>query len=149
MTTGVSALVAAIAAAAVTGSTLVLAGAPSAAAPEGSGKALIRLDAASAKVSKSPDGTLVLTFPGRSAGQWLGERTDASGRSRVRVGSVTSAQLSQKWGTFEYGSRRPLATLTWNTKNGTNWDGASVRVGWPYKTSAGIAFPISATSEIP
>lgn len=149
MTTGVSALVAAIAAAAVTGSTLVLAGAPSAAAPEGSGKALIRLDAASAKVSKSPDGTLVLTLPGRSAGQWLGERTDASGRSRVRVGSVTSAQLSQKWGTFEYGSTRPLATLTWNAKNGTNWDGASVRVGRPYKTSAGIAFPISATSEIP
>lgn len=148
MTTKVRALMATMAAMAVAGSTLVLTGAPAAAAPEGSGKALIRVDAARAKITKTENGAMVLTLPTDSAGQWLGERTAANGKSRLRVGTVTSAQLSEKWGTFKYGSTRPLATLTWNTKKGTNGDGASVRVGRPYKTSNGIAFPTSSKSEI-
>ncbi|MFM8155817.1 MAG: hypothetical protein ACKOAF_07055 [Actinomycetes bacterium] len=114
----------------------------------GSGKALIRIDASTAKVAKNSDGTYTLTLPTNSAGQWMGDRTNAKGVKRVLVGNVSAQQLSSKWSNFRYPSSGVKATLAWNAKS-ANWSSAPVLIAKPVVTKSGVTFKITTKRSLP
>ena len=114
----------------------------------GSGRALIRIDAATATVSKNSDGTFTLKIPTGSKGQFLGERTDASGSERIRVGNLSAKQLSSKWKDFQYSSAGTKATIAWNSSD-ESWSGALVRFYKPTVTKSAINFKFTSSKSLP
>ena len=129
----------------VTASALLIAQVPAQAAGVGKGEAIIRIDAARATVTKKSKGHYILTLPARSTGQWLGERTDARGKERVRVGDLTAEKLSMRWGAFRYQSS-VLATLAWPTATGTR--SALIRMSRPEITAKGVAVKFTKVSRL-
>jgi len=128
----------------VAASALLIAQVPAQAAGIGKGEAIIRIDAAKATVTKKSKGHFILTLPAGSTGQWLGERTDARGKERVRVGDLTAEKLSKRWGAFRYQSS-VLATLAWPTATGTS--GALIRMSRPEITAKGVVIDFTKISR--
>lgn len=128
----------------VAASALLIAQVPAQAAGIGKGEAIIRIDAAQATVTKKSKGHYKLTLPAGSTGQWLGERSDARGKERVRVGDLTAEKLSRHWGDFRYRSS-VLATLAWPTADGTS--GALIRMSQPKVTDKGVVVKFTKVSR--
>lgn len=148
----ISKSLAVLSAVAIAGSTMALTTLPAEAAQTsgvGSGKAIIRIDATKATVKKTGDGKYTLTVPKNSAGQWMGERTDAAGKTKVRVGNVSASALGANWGNFRYGKAGTRATLAWNIDKGALFDGAVVIVKQPKTTGNGVSFPIETKNPVP
>jgi hypothetical protein len=129
---------------------VALAQAPAHASGIGAGRALIRIDAPSATVTKKADGSYRLVLPRGASGQWMGERKNERGKTVVRVGDLSAEQLSRKWGKFRYGTSSPLATLAWNSST-SRTTGSLIRMGRPKVTDQGvvIAFTKIAGLKIP
>ncbi len=121
---------------------------PVTAAEIGTGRALIRIDAPTATVSKNPDGSFTLTIPSGSKGQFLGERPDANGKERLRVGNVSAKQLSSKWKDFKYTSSGAKATIAWDASK-RSWKGAIVKLSKPVVTSSGVTFKFTSKRGLP
>lgn len=127
---------------------------PASAADIGTGRAIIRIDAA--KATAMPQGdvtseglqTYTLMVPSGSKGQWLGERTDSRGKERLRVGNLTAKQLSSNWEAFRYTSSGVLATLAWDTRTSPT-TGALVRLSKPKVTEKGVAFTLTTPYKVP
>ena len=118
------------------------------AAEIGTGRALIRIEAPTATVSKNPDGSFTLKIPSGSKGQFLGERPDANGQERLRVGNVTAKQLSSKWKDFKYTSSGAKATIAWDASK-PSWKGVLVKLFKPVVTSSGITFKFTSKRGLP
>lgn len=127
---------------------LAFSSAPASAAGVGSGLAIIRIDATEAALTKMADGLYTLKVPKGSAGQWLGERTDARGNVRLRVGDVTAKQLSSAWKKFRYTSTGVNTTIAWESEQGTK-QMALVRLARPTVTANGIVFRVSSGEQLP
>lgn len=121
---------------------------PATAAEMGTGRALIRIEAPTATVSKSPDGSFTLKIPSGSKGKFLGERAGANGRKVLRVGNVTAKELSSKWQDFKYTSSGAIATIAWNASK-PSWKGALVKLSQPVITSSGITFKFTSKRGLP
>lgn len=121
---------------------------PATAAEIGTGRAIIRIDAAQGTVSKNADGSFTLKIPAGSKGQFLGERKDAKGNERLRVGNVSAKQLSSKWKAFQYTSAGTLATIAWDTK-ASDWSGALVQLSQPAVTASGVTFKFTSKQKLP
>ena len=121
---------------------------PATAAEIGTGRAIIRIDAPTATVSKNPDGSFTLTIPSGSKGQFLGERPDSNGKERLRVGNVSAKQLSSKWKDFKYTSSGAKATIAWDASK-RSWKGAIVKLFKPVVTSSGVTFKFTSKRGLP
>lgn len=121
---------------------------PVTAAEIGTGRALIRIEAPTATVSKNPDGSFTLTIPSGSKGQFLGERPDANGKEKLRVGNVSAKQLSSKWKDFKYTSSGAKATIAWDASK-RSWKGAIVKLSKPVVTPSGITFKFTSKRGLP
>ncbi|MGI9136152.1 MAG: hypothetical protein ACR2JS_03710 [Candidatus Nanopelagicales bacterium] len=121
---------------------------PAIAAEIGTGRAIIRIDAPTATVSKNPNGSFTLTIPRGSKGQFLGERPDANGKERLRVGNVSAKQLSSKWKDFKYTSAGAKATIAWDASK-RSWKGANVSLSRPVVTSSGVTFEFTSKRGLP
>lgn len=115
----------------------------------GSGRALVRIDAASATVAKKADGSYTLRIPVGSTGQFLGNRPDASGKSRLIVGQVSAKQLSKKWRNFRYTSAGVPTTLTWDSKTPKTLVGARVHLSKPSVAAKWVEFTFTTKQEVP
>lgn len=133
----------------IAASTFALGAAPASASGEGigSGRALIRIDAPTATVLKTGKNSYRMILPPDSSGQWMGERTNASGVTQTRVGDLTAKKLSTKWTKFRYGSQAVLSTLVWMTSDGPS--PAVVRLSQPKVTDAGVRFDFTSKWAIP
>lgn len=133
----------------VAASSLALGVAPASAAGEGigSGRALVRIDAPTATVVKTGKNSYRMILPPDSSGQWMGERTNAEGKTQVRVGDVTAKKLSTKWTRFRYTSKAVPSTLAWMTSDGPS--SAPVRLSQPKVTDAGVRFDFTSPFTIP
>ena len=132
----------------IAASSLALGVAPASAAEGiGSGRALVRIDAPTATVVKTGKNSYRMILPPDSSGQWMGERTNAAGKSQVRVGDVTAKKLSTTWTKFRYGSQAVLSTLVWMTSDGPS--PAVVRLSQPKVMDAGIRFDFTSKWAIP
>lgn len=135
------------------GATLFVAS-PASAADIGTGRAIIRIDAAKATVTAQGDATskgvqtYTLILPSGSKGQWLGERKNSRGKERLRVGNLTAKQLSSNWEAFRYTAAGVLATLAWDTRTSPT-TGALVRLTKPKVTDKGVAFTITTPYNVP
>lgn len=118
------------------------------AAEIGTGRALIRIEAPTATVVKNPDGSFTLKIPSSSKGQFLGERPDANGKKRIRVGNVSAKELSSKWKDFKYTSSGAKATIAWDASK-PSWKGVSVKLSKPVVTSSGITFKFMSDRGLP
>lgn len=130
-----------------------IAASPASAADIGTGRAIIRIDAA--KATATPKGsakegvqTYTLTLPSGSKGQWLGERKDSRGKERLRVGNLTAKQLSSNWEAFRYTGSGVLATLAWDTQTSPE-TGALVRLSKPKVTDKGVVFSLTTPYQVP
>ncbi|MGI9197550.1 MAG: hypothetical protein ACR2KE_08845 [Candidatus Nanopelagicales bacterium] len=124
---------------------LVVAAASAQAMGVGAGRAIIRIDSPAATVVKRSDGSYRLVLPQGASGQWLGERTSASGKTTVRVGDVTAEKLSKRWSRFRYTSSGTLATLTWNSSTQST-SGVLIRMDQPKIVSNGVSIRFKAIS---
>lgn len=122
---------------------------PVSAAEIGKGRALVRIDAAQATVSKNADGSYTLRLPANSSGQFFGERPNASGKMRLRVGNVSAKQLMKKWNHFRYTSSGVKATIAWNAKKPSTLEGAIVRIFKPSATSEAVTFRFTTDEFVP
>lgn len=138
-----------IAAAGLAASSLALGAAPASASGEGigSGRALVRIDAPTATVVKTGKNSYRMILPPDSSGQWMGERTNAAGKTQVRVGDVTAKKLSTKWTRFRYTSKAVPSTIAWMTSDGPS--AALVRLTQPKVTDAGVRFDFTSPLAIP
>ena len=127
---------------------LVWAGGPAQAIGIGSGRAVIHVDAPNAKVTKQADGSYELALPANSTGQWMGERTNAAGKKKVRVGDLTAERLSTGWSNFKYTAAGTQATLVWNADS-SKLRTAAVRVNQPRITDAGVVFNVTSDTALP
>ena len=114
----------------------------------GTGRALIRIEAPTATVSKNADGSFTLKIPSGSKGQFLGERPDANGKNRIRVGNVSAKQLSSKWKDFKYTSSGAKGTIAWDASK-PSWQGVMVKLSRPVVTSNGITFKFISDQGLP
>jgi hypothetical protein len=115
----------------------------------GAGRALVRIDAASATVTRNADGSFTLTLPAGSKGQFFGERLDVTGKKRLRVGNVSAKQLMKKWNAFRYTSAGVNATIAWESKTPATLEGAMVRLFKPSVTSGAVKFRFTTTRSVP
>lgn len=115
----------------------------------GSGRALVRIDAPHTRVTKVGTHSYRMVLPASSAGQWLGERTDAQGRRQARVGDLTAGKLATAWTKFRYTSSGVMAALTWTDASGGQRAGAPVRLSQPKVTSNGVRFEFTSTRSVP
>ena len=129
-------------------SAMVWFGAPASAADSGSGRAIIRIDAAKATVERTGNQAYALTIPISSSGQWLGERTDTRGKTRLRVGNVSAVQLGKRWADFKYNSASVRATLTWKPKE-SGKEAVLVRVHRPVASKKGVTFRLTSDATLP
>lgn len=109
----------------------------------GQGRAVLHIDVDLATVKKVGDRTYRMVLPRDAAGQWMGERTDASGKERVLVGDLTAAQLAKRWSDFRYGRDAIGASLIWDTGS------RLIRLGRPVETDNGIRFDFRSARGIP
>lgn len=114
----------------------------------GTGRAVIHLDAKRATVEADGNGIYTLTLPRRASGQWMGERKNARGEVRTRVGDITGAQVAARWGAFKYTDASVPATLLWNRGSGGP-SAASIQIQAPRLTDAGIVVEMTSQAEIP
>jgi hypothetical protein len=144
----VAAVLATSAALAVSG--LVFSGAPAQAGEGiGKGRALVRIDAPEARVTKVGKNSYRIVLPAASTGQWLGERTGADGKQRPRVGDLTARKLVKRWSNFRYSSNWVWATLAWTAPDSNANQGTPVQLRRPKLTSAGVRFDFTSTSAVP
>lgn len=128
---------------------LVLAAPPAAQAQGvGSGQAVIRLDAPTATVTKTGKNSYRMFLPEGTTGQWMGERPDAQGKSKVLVGDITAKKLSNRWGNFRYTKSGAYATLVWNNL-APEVSSAVVKLSEPKMTDKGVRFDFTSRSAIP
>ena len=137
--------------AAVALSTLTLAIAPAHASETtgiGSGRAVIRLDAPTATVVKTGKHSYRMVLPQGTTGQWMGERANANGTLRSRVGDLTAAKLAKRWTNFRYGSTPVYTTLAWNSQS-TGLGAAVVMLSQPKITDEGVRFDFTSRFALP
>lgn len=127
---------------------LVGIGGPAQAVGIGSGRAVIHVDAQKATAIEQTDGSYDVTLPAGSSGQWMGERTNATGKSKVRVGDLTAERLSTEWSNFKYTAAGTEATLVWNADM-SKLRTAAVRVTQPRVTDDGVVFNVTSRTAIP
>lgn len=131
---------------------MVLASLPAQAATSssgsGAGRAVIHLDAKRATVEANGNSVYTLTLPPTARGQWMGERKNARGQVRTRVGDITGAEVAARWSRFKYTDASVPATLLWNRDSGLP-SVASVQIQAPRQTDAGIVVEMTSQSEIP
>lgn len=113
----------------------------------GSGRALVYIDSPNATVVKTGKHSYTMTLSPESSGQWMGERTDAAGNKRTRVGDITAKKLSNKWGNFRYAKAAVPATLAWVSSDGPS--AALVKLSRPKTTDAGVRFDFTSIRRIP
>jgi len=113
----------------------------------GTGRAVVHVDAPTATVTKQADGSYLLAMPQGTTGQWMGERKNASGKSIVRVGTLTGEKLAANWSNLKYTSAAPGA-LFWDETSG-NHQAAAVKVSRPKTTSTGVTFTLTSKTELP
>lgn len=135
----------ALSTAAIAASCVALAGGPAQAGP-GRGRAVVHVDASRATVKEQSDGSLVLRMK-KSHGQWMGERANAQGKKRVRVGSINGRGLAASWEKLRYRSGVG-ASLVWNSA-AARPKLAAVHVGKPKVHDAGISIPLTSSGRVP
>lgn len=113
----------------------------------GKGRALVYVEAPTATVTKTGKNSYRMVLPPGSTGQWMGERTDAEGNTRTRVGDLTAKKLSKKWTSFRYGDAAVPATLAWMGSDAMA--SALVRLSRPKVTDSGVRFDFTSKSRIP
>ena len=138
----------AVAIAGVLSAMLVGVAGPTQAVGIGTGRAVVHIDAPEATATKQADGSYELTLPAGSTGQWMGERTNAAGKTKVRVGNLTAQRLSTGWRNFQYTQAGATATLLWNAGT-SEMTTAVVRVSQPRLTDAGVAFTLTTDAALP
>ena len=111
------------------------------------GRALIRIDAPSATTSKVSNGQYVMTLPKESAGQWLAERPNARGKTKVAVGNITAEQVAKRWSAFQYSGSGVFATLVWTSNSEKRV--APVRLSQPTVTEGGISITVASGIALP
>ena len=114
----------------------------------GSGRAIIRIDAAEATVTKTGKHAYSMVLPLDSSGQWMGERTNANDKTRLRVGDLTAQKLANKWGNFRYTKSGVLATLSWS-EGSPDHQMMLVKLAMPTITDAGVKFTFTSKRAIP
>ena len=62
----------------------------------GRGQALVYIESPTATVIKTGKRSYSMTLAPDSTGQWMGERTDDTGKTSTRVGNITAKKLSNK-----------------------------------------------------
>lgn len=113
----------------------------------GRGQALVYIDSPTATVIKTGNRSYFMTLAPDSTGQWMGERTDDTGKTSTRVGDITAKKLSRKWGNFRYTDASVPATLSWTTSDGIS--SALVKLSRPKITDAGVRFDFTSPFAIP
>ncbi len=137
--------------AAVALSTLTLAIVPAHASETtgiGSGRAVIRLDAPTATVIKTGKHSYRMVLPQGTTGQWMGERANANGKMRTRVGDLTAGKLAKRWTNFRYSSAPVYTTLMWNAQS-AGPGAAVVMLNRPKVTDQGVRLDFTSRFEIP
>lgn len=134
--------------AALAASFLVVMSSPAQAEGVSSGRAVIRLDATSATVTKVGRNTYRMVLPEETTGQWMGERSKANGKRMVRVGDLTAGKLAKNWSNFRYGKSKAYTTLIWNNAQ-PNAKGAVVKLGQPTITSSGVRLEFTTREKVP
>lgn len=114
----------------------------------GTGRAVIHIDAKKATVTSKGGDSYTLTLPKGSTGQWMGERTNAQGKVKTRVGTLTGEQLAAGWSDFQYGKAGADATLTWDASKKA-FNAASVHISAPRTTSAGVVVDLTSSQTLP
>jgi len=137
-----------IAATAIATSFLAVAAAPANAAGLGSGRAVVHVDSTKATLAKQADGSYLLTMPKGTTGQWMGERKNAAGKTKVRVGNLTGEALVSNWSNLRYDSAGVDGTLAWNLKS-KKPTAALVHVSTPTTTGSGVSFVLTSRDALP
>lgn len=138
-----------ISALAIGGTTLVVNCTSAQAAGISAGRAVVHIDARSATVTKQPDGTYSIAMPKGSSGQWMGERVNANGKKKVRVGILTGEDLASGWKKFGYTSSGVHGTLVWEPSC-DQYEFAIVQVvGKPERTPTGLVFTVTSPKTLP
>lgn len=147
--TTIKSVISAVATLGIAASALVLAVPPAAHAQGvGSGRAVIRLDAPSATLTKTGKHSYRMVLPQGTTGQWMGERTNAQGKSQVLVGNITAKKLSNRWGNFRYAQSGAYATLVWGSTPDASTS-AVVKLDQPTLTGSGVRFDFTSRASIP
>jgi len=121
---------------------------PAQAAGIGSGRAIVHVDSAKATLAKQADGSYLLNMPKGTTGQWMGERKNAAGKTKVRVGNLTGETLVSKWSNFRYGAADAIGSLVWDRES-TNPSFAHVEVSKPKATTSGVSFVLTSHDQLP
>lgn len=143
--------VSALGAASLVAASLAFTSAPAHAQGDGVGKgrALVRIDAPEARVTKLGKHKYRIVLPAGATGQWLGEREGADGAKRPRVGDLTAGKLAKAWKNFRYSSDWTWATVAWKSPDSKLTQGAPVQLNQPRLTAAGVSFDFTSRRDIP
>ncbi|MGI9197227.1 MAG: hypothetical protein ACR2KE_07155 [Candidatus Nanopelagicales bacterium] len=134
--------------AALVASAVVMSSAPAEAEGVGSGRAVIRIDAPTATVTKVGKHAYRMVLPEGATGQWMGERPDARGRQVTRVGDLTAGKLANRWTKFRYAKAPVYTTLMWNSES-ADPGYALIMLDKPKMTDAGVRFDFTSRAAIP
>jgi hypothetical protein len=134
---------------AISGASILLGPVVSHAAGISAGRAVIHIDARTATVTQQADGSYEIAMPKGTIGQWMGDRTSANGKKRVRVGYLTGEELVSGWKKFRYISSGIGATLVWEPSCGQFEHVAVHVVGKPRRTATGVTFTVTSRKSLP
>ena len=137
-----------VTASAFVASAMVMSSAPAQAEGVGSGRAVIRIDAPTATVTKVGKHAYRMVLPEGTTGQWMGERPNAQGKQITRVGDLTAGKLANRWTKFRYAKAPVYTTLMWNSES-ADPGYALVMLDKPKKTDAGVRFDFTSRADIP
>lgn len=137
-----------VTAAALVASAMVMSSAPAQAEGIGSGRAVIRIDAPTATVTKVGKHAYRMVLPEGTTGQWMGERPDAQGKQITRVGDLTAGKLANRWTKFRYAKAPVYTTLMWNSESAAPGY-ALIMLDKPKMTDAGVRFDFTSRADIP
>lgn len=115
----------------------------------GKGRALVRIDAAEARVTTLGRDRYRIVLPASATGQWLGERKGADGSKRPRVGDLTAGKLAKAWTNFRYSSGWTWATVAWKSPDSKLTQGSPVQLERPKLTAAGVSFDFTSRRDMP
>lgn len=135
-------------AAALVASAMFMSSAPAQAEGIGSGRAVIRIDAPTATVTKVGKHAYRMVLPEGTTGQWMGERPNAQGKQITRVGDLTAGKLANRWTKFRYAKAPVYTTLMWNSES-ADPGYALIMLDKPKMTDAGVRFDFTSRAAIP
>lgn len=137
-----------VTASALVASAMVMSSAPAQAEGIGSGRAVIRIDAPTATVTKVGKHAYRMVLPEGTTGQWMGERPNARGKQITRVGDLTAGKLANRWTKFRYAKAPVYTTLMWNSES-ADPGYALIMLDKPKVTDEGVRFDFTSRADIP